>query len=148
MLSVFEKLQDAVVTRLKRRSDMDGIPVLARRSGSISAKIKENVASCGLCVVVMPPRPKDISTSATTPVFTQVTLSVHVIESVFQTHSGGDAMSVAEVVSRALQAWTPPVAGITAQLSLNSDDAWAMADEPDKKGRYTIDINFITSATI
>jgi hypothetical protein len=148
MLSVFEKLQDAVVSRLKRRSDLQGVPVIARRNGSIAAKIKENVAKCGLCIVVMPPRPKDISSSATSPVFTEITLCVRVVESAFVTHSGGDAMSTAEIVSRALQAWTPSVTGVTAALAMDSDDAWSMDDEPDSKGRYTIEINFITSASI
>jgi hypothetical protein len=148
MISTFEKLQQAVVARLKRRSDMEGVPVLARNNGSIAAKVREKVASRGLCVVVMPPRPKDIATSATAPVFTQITLCVRVIESAYKAHTGMDAVGVAEIVSRALQAWTPQVTGITAALSMDSDDAWSMDDEPDKEGRYTIEINFVTSATV
>jgi hypothetical protein len=148
MLSVFEKLQDAVVARLGRRSDLQGVPVIARRNGSIAAKIRENIAKRGLCVVVMPPRPKDIKSDATTPVFTEATFCIRVVENAFMTHTGGDAMGVAEIVSRALQAWTPPVTGITAALALDSDDAWSMDEEPDKSGRYTIEINFVTSASI
>jgi len=148
LASVFEKLQDAVVARLNRRSDLEGVPVIARRNGSIAAKIKENVAKCGLCVIVMPPRPKDISSSATSPVFTEVTLCVRVVENAFVSHGKGDAYATAEIVSRALQAWTPSVTGITAALAMDSDDAWSMDDEPDKYGRYTIEINFLTSASV
>ena len=148
MLSVFTKLQDAVVARLKRRSDMQGIPVLARRNGSVAAKIKENVASCGLCVVVMPPRPKDASSSSTTPVFTDVVLTIRVVESAFKSHVNADALGVAEIVSRAVHAWQPSVIGITAPLAMDGDDAWSMDDEPDKKGRYTVEIKFNTSATV
>lgn len=146
--SVFNKFQDAVVTRLARRSDLKGISVLARRNGSIAAQIRENVACSGLCVVVMPPRAKDISSTAQTPVFTVVTVCVRVIENVYHGHGGRDAMSVAETVSRALQSWQPTVLGITAPLMMDSDDAWSMDDEPDSKGRYTIEINFATSASV
>ena len=143
-----DNLQDAVVARLTKRSDMQGVPVLARRNGSIAAKIRENIASRGLCVVVMPPRPKDISATAKSPVFTQVTLCVRVIESVFRSHPGLDALGVAEIVSRALQAWTPAFSNITAALALDGDDAWTVPDEPDAKGRYIVKVNFLTSATL
>lgn len=146
MQSAFSTLQDAVVARLKRRSDMQGVSVLARRNG-ISASIKENIAKNGLCVLVMPPRPKDATTTATTPVFKGVVFCVRVIENAFLNHAK-DAMSVSEIVSRSLHAWQPAVAGISSPLVLDSDDAWDLDDEPDKNGRYTIEIKFTTTASV
>jgi hypothetical protein len=146
MQSAFSNLQDAVVARLKRRSDMQGVTVLARRNG-ISATIKENVAKNGLCVLVMPPRPKDATITVKTPVFKSVVFCVRVIENAFLTHAK-DAMSVSGTVSRALHAWQPAVTGITSPLVLDSDDAWSLDDEPDKNGRYTIEIKFTTTASV
>ncbi|HNX04677.1 MAG TPA: hypothetical protein PKI32_04210 [Opitutales bacterium] len=147
MDSVFSKLQEAVVARLKRRSDLKGVPVILRKNG-IAATIRESVAKFGLCVVVMPPRPKDADPTQGTPIFTQVVLTVRVVENAFRLHAGPDSMEVAEIVTRALQAWQPQTVGITAPLAIDGDDAWSLDDEPDKKGRYTIEIKFNTSATV
>lgn len=122
------------------------MPVLARKNG-IAATIRESVAKAGLCILVMPPRPKDADPTQSTPVFTQVVLTVRVVENAFRLHSGPDSMEVAEIVTRSLQAWQPATSGITAPLALDGDDAWSLDDEPDKKGRYTIEIKFHTSAT-
>lgn len=146
MQSTFTKLQDAVVARLGRRSDLQGVAILARRNG-IGASIRESVAKNGLCVLVMPPRPKDATASETTPVFKGVVCCVRVIENAFLSHEK-DAMGVSEIISRSLHAWQPAVAGITSPLVLDSDDAWDLDDEPDKKGRYTIEIKFNTTASV
>jgi hypothetical protein len=146
MQSAFTKLQDAVVARLRRRSDMQGVTILARRNG-IAAIVKESIAKNGLCVLVMPPRPKDATITETTPVFKVVVCCVRVIENAFFTHAK-DAMSVSEVVSRSLHAWQPTVAGIASPLILDNDDAWDLDDEPDKNGRYTIEIKFTTTASV
>jgi len=121
--------------------------VLTRLNGNLSAAIKESVAQRGLCVVVMPPRPHTVAQAQDTPVFTQVDLCVRVVESAFQSHAG-DAMGVAELVSRSLHGWQPATPGITSPLVMDMDDAWSMDDEPDRKGRYTIEVNFTTSASI
>jgi hypothetical protein len=147
MESLFTKLQNAVAARLKRQGDLKGVPVLVRKSG-IAATIRENIAKAGLCVLVMPPRPKDTDPAQSTPVFTQVVLTVRIVENAYRFRSGPGAMEVAEIVTRALQAWQPVLIGITAPLSIDGDDAWSLDDEPDKKGRYTIEIKFNTSASL
>ena len=146
MQSAFSLLQDAVVARLRRRGDMQGVSVIARRNG-IAASIREGIAKNGICVLVMPPRPKDATTTESTPVFKSVVFCVRVIENAFRTHAM-DAMSVSEIVSRSLHSWQPAVAGISSPLVLDSDDAWDLDDEPDKNGRYSIEIKFSTSASI
>ncbi|MFA5258176.1 MAG: hypothetical protein WC360_08495 [Opitutales bacterium] len=147
MQSAFVKLQDAAARRLIRRRDFASIPVLTRRNGNLPASIKEAVAQRGLCVVVMPPRPRRADAGQETPVFTEVDVCVRVVESAFQSHAG-DAMGVAELVSRALHGWQPATPGITTPLALDADDAWSMDEEPDRKGRYMIEVNFTTSASI
>ena len=146
MQSAFRDLQEAVVARLARRSDMQGVPVLARKNG-IAATIREKVAANGLCVVVMPPRPKDATTAAVRPVFKSVVFTVRVVENAFLPHAR-DVMGVAGIVSRSLHAWQPAVAGITSPLVLDGDDAWSLDDEPDKRGCYTIEIKFTTTASL
>jgi hypothetical protein len=148
MQSTFVKLQDAIGRRLTRLRDLGGVPVLIRRNGSLSSGIKEALAKRGLCVVVMPPRPHRAASGEATPVFSEVTQCVRVVENAFTPHGGCDALGVAERVSRALHGWQPAVPGITTAFSLDSDDAWSMPDEPDAKGRYTIEVNLITSASI
>jgi hypothetical protein len=146
MQSAFTELQEAVAARLSRRGDMQGVSVLARKNG-IAASIREKVASDGLCVVVMPPRPKDATTTAVRPVFKSVVFTVRVVENAFLPHAK-DAMTVAGIVSRSLHAWQPAVAGISSPLVLDGDDAWDLDDEPDKRGRYKIEIKFTTTASL
>jgi hypothetical protein len=138
-----------MVKRISRRRDVAGIPVLRRDNGSLSARLREALAESGLCIVVMPPRPHhaDVTVQAS-PVFSEVTLCVRVVESAFSPHEGADALGVAELVSRALHGWQPPVAGISSALTLDAETAWTMPEEPDSKGRYTIEVNFTTSASL
>lgn len=125
---------------------MQGVTILARRNG-IAASIRESIARNGLCVLVMPPRPKDAIIAEKTPVFKVVVCCVRVIENAFLTHEK-DAMSVSEIVSRSLHAWQPIVGGIASPLILDNDDAWDLDDEPDKNGLYTIEIKFTTTASV
>ncbi|MBN1404456.1 MAG: hypothetical protein JW942_08340 [Opitutales bacterium] len=147
MQSILFKLQEAVAIRLRRRRDFSRIPVLTRKNGELSARVKEAIALGGLCVVIMPPRPHKVDAAQNTPVITELELCVRVVESAFQNH-GTDALTVAELVSRALHGWQPAAAGITSPLALDSDSAWAMDEEPDKKGRYTIEVNFTSAASL
>jgi|GEM_PF-3304597 len=147
MQSALVNLQNAMARRLNRRKDFSAIPVLIRQNGSISANIKESIAQRGLCVVIMPPRPFASDASQGTPVFTEVRVCVRVIESAFQRHNE-DALGVAEMVSRVLHGWKPAVVGITTPIALDDEYAWSMDEEPDKKGRFVIEVNFTTSASI
>ena len=84
MQSILFKLQEAVAIRLRRRRDFSRIPVLTRKNGELSARVKEAIALGGLCVVIMPPRPHKVDAAQNTPVITELELCVRVVESAFQ----------------------------------------------------------------
>lgn len=146
MQSTLFKLQEAAAARLRRRRDFSRIPVLTRKNGDLSARVKEAVALTGLCVIIMPPRPHKADDALENVVINELELCVRVVESAFHEHSS-DALSVAELVSRALHGWQPVTVGITMPLALDQDTAWSMDDEPDRKGRYTIEVHFTSGVS-
>ncbi len=149
MHSVLLKLQESVARQLIRKRELRGIPILIRRNGELSQRLDEAVrAGQGVCIVIMPPEPAQAAIDASTLVMTEVILVVRVMENAFAANPRHDALSVAEAVSRLLHGWSPPVRGIATPLALEPDDAWDMPDEPDKKGRFAINVNFNTSATM
>ncbi len=147
MQSILLKLQEVAAARLRRRREFARIPVLTRKNGELSARVKEAVALGGLCVIIMPPRPRKADVAQPTPVITRLDICIRVVESAFHSHEA-DALSVAELVSRSLHGWQPVMPGITMPLTLDSDSAWAMDEEPDRKGRYTIEVRFTGSASL
>lgn len=149
MISALLNLQESTARQLRRRRELRDIPVITRRNGDLGARLSEAIKlGRGLCIVVMPPEPTLAGPGGGTLTLAEVILRLRVVENAFAANPRHDALSVAELASRVLHGWQPPVPGITVPLALEEDDAWDVPDEPDKKGRYTIEVSFATAASI
>ena len=74
-------------------------------------------------------------------------LRVRVVENAFAAHPRHDALSLAEVVSRALHGWNPSLPGFETPFSIDGEDAWDIPEEPDARGRYRVGMRFTARAS-
>jgi len=143
MPSVLEQLQDAIVRELRDRLVATGATIVVRREDDVESQIESAMrGSFGLSVLVLDPRPAMLAPEARGPVFTQIELTVRVIENLLINQTGNSLVAVAERVSQALHLFPVPGAMGGGVMRLAGKNAWTSPSAP-RRNAVTLDLHFI-----
>jgi len=148
MPSMLEQLQAAVVRELREQLGRTGAVVVARRAVDLESQVETAVqAALGLSVIVLDPRPRRCTPAAPGPVFTDIALTVRVIENLLVNESGAGLLAVGERVSQALHLWPLPAPCADGVMRLAETDPWTAPAGP-VRGAVALDIHFLAGGAL
>ena len=142
MSSVLIQLQNAVVQQLQRRLCLSGAAVLARRAADLDSQIEAALQSAlGLTILVLDPTPRRVESAVAGPIFSEIALTVRVIENLLANTSGAGLLVAAEHASQALHLWNWPAPGGEGVLRLAETNPWTAPAGPTR-GAVALDLHF------
>ncbi len=145
----FIALQAAVADRLSRKHELKGIPFLLRQSSDFDNRLEEIVSSGdGICVVVLQPLPEKVAVVAPGLSFSEVVQKVLIVEDILLNTSGQTALGLAEIISRQLHQWTPPVGEVDSALVLQATKPWDVDQGLGQFGRNEFELSFTVTGTL
>lgn len=127
-------IQKTITERLRSRDSLRGLAVIAETAtpaGKASAAVAR---AAGPGIVVLPLSP-EAADSGTPPTFGTVAVTVRVTAPL-----AGRPEGTEEAVTRALQGWTPPVAGVSEALALRAESPWTRGPDDAPAGSTDRDI--------
>lgn len=160
IISFLEKLQKQVEIHLNSQQIFKEIPVLSHQINNLESCINEFIQTgINLCILILNPLPIRIIPTPTHIAFEDIKLRVQVIESFCPSHSirqtlgetntSPSILNTAEHISNILHNFKPSIDGWKGWLTLDETNPWTEIKDPQKSGRYIIEINFhIRGSTI
>ena len=131
-MGTLERLQKAVLEYLRSLSDLKYASIYAE-GGNNPARAEK---ACGLQVEILSPLPKAASKFAAGPTFSEVEISLEVCRQNEIARSAPSITTTAEIISRALHNWIPPIECGYGKVSLAAESPW------ERKGKESVAIKF------
>ncbi len=130
-MGTLEKLQKSIAEYLMGIGDLRFADISAEDSNlNLSGKAE------GMSIKVLSPCPIKVSRYAAGPTFSKVEISVEIKRDQSISSRQPSITTTAEIISRALHHWNPPVESGYGKLSLSESSPW------DKSNNSSITVNF------
>ncbi len=145
----FRELQEAVADRLRRKHELQGIPLFLRQSSDFESRLEETInTGLGICVVVLQPLPEKVAVATEGLSFSEIEQKILIVEDVLLNTSGQTALGLAEIISRQLHQWMPPLTDLDTALVLQATSPWDVDQKLKEGNRNEFELKFSLTATL
>lgn len=143
MESLLEIMQGDIERYLNSKEELVDIPVISHSQGNLEACLEELMQTgIGTSVIVMNPIPTCVIPTDAGLSFEGLDVRVRVIECPGSINTEHSALGIAEYVSKNLDHYKPRLTGWEGWLELNPQIPFQEIKDPEKLGRYLLDVNF------
>ena len=144
-----ENMQLAVDRCLNGSKALADVPVLSRQQSDIQKCLEEfSQTGIGLCLLVLNPIPLKVASNGDKIAFEELSVRVQIIENPCTRGGQPGALFVAEHISKYLHNFQPKLDGWVGWLSLEEKLPWKEIKDPEKRGRYIVEVNFKATGSL